>query len=1127
MGWRHVRSILGAATLLTQSGCSGSGDQQTTKSAARLNENNGLALLNIGEPSSQLPKVIPDSIWNDPSGACGKKPEPNLIQKEVAPGANEIVNGYIRNKTITSEYYRVAMTLRRVLDCPWKTKFTNGVKNFEPKFQANWFHFGVWASKNAGKLMYEDDSSLGIQLLKLMTNFHLGDWTTNAQLAALYTSVIATGMVDPYIIEGLGTDKELWKAYNRDATRPGRETLGRFGDALLYRTRVYLARGNWEIAEGVFPHGWKFISLLAKECASWHETENGQNATEDIIPPPLSAEFRGYLNELAGKDLGNGWLDDKGMPSGAAIDRAAVLAMRRASEIQGDLESPRTDAPLAIALAMYRASMFADDLGERKQYLWVANVFTGLHEQMIVQYSLHQALKFYLGKGLESIKIILHALFMQGEFPSDFTKEPEISHPDIPEISSGGWVEKSGPQNFNLTYALPAEFRVNYRKNQPEKWGGLWFLLQRGPLADSIFVKEVLHNQYPGGFAWDDYGKRMQWLAGFFRGLQHAENLEAAPYGSNTVSVAGENKPWECIACPKPRPVCVEDANVIAVTGGHAYKRRVLMAGSLTPDTGQIVMNANNNCNNACYAVGTTEVIWAHRFDPGVNAVRISNIDSEANCKLPDQVKMDVALVGEGLGTVSLRNQATFDRSAPSQAPSSVCDKDQNDTKKCITTVSAPGIDPKSQNFVFSALPNRRFFTATAKAGSYLVGWRFQNSLGSSMAALQSKCQGNVTTCDLGGVAIPRGTTMQVLFAKPVYLTVALVKGGTVRNEGSYQGAGQMAAPARFNPGNTQFCSKSQCTILVTDGSGKKNREFIASMRGLSGGPFLGWTLLDENGATVPGISQLTNPFGMPLCSNQGSNYVNCDLTSVTIGRGWTLQAIWRDSPGGTVELKIRHEKGGYTNDNVAYVYLPPQYNDGQTWESGDLNRLYSDPIKNGKTNHSHDRSKYLLIQPNTDFSSNLTSIDAAPVGRCGRPVFTKWEIERSTDNFGRPIGPDLSSRCGSDATCWLGDLARVTKWEEFPRSITAVFSRGPACPPQHNGGSTGSTTGTTTGTAAGGTATSGSGTTGTTTPGSSPTGITAACFAKITPSAACPAGYEARAGGLCCAIASAPAPLP
>jgi hypothetical protein len=1120
MGWRNVRSILGAAALLTQAGCSGSGEQQTAKSASRLNENNGLVQLNIGETSRQLPKVIPDSIWNDPSGTCGKKPEPNLIQKEVAPGANEIVNGYIRNKTITSEYYRVAITLRRVLDCPWKTKFTNGVKNFEPKFQANWFHFGVWASKNAGKLMYEDDSRWEIPVLKTLTSiknpnelFFL-NWVVDRELATVFSFWAATipAMLEPKIFDNLLSDNDVWRQYEREMMgRAPSERVFSFADALLFRTRVYLARGNWEIAEAVFPHGWKFISHLAKECASWHETENGQNATEDIIPPPLSAEFRGYLNELAGGDLGNGWLDDKGMPTSDAIDLAWERAESRAAAINADRTARRTDAPLAIALAMYRASMFADDLAERKQYLWVANVFFGVHEQMIVQYSLRKALNFYTDDSSQWIKRILQSLMMQGEFPSDFTSTlvPGFTVNMDPVVDTIQWIESPGIANFNLTSPLPFEFQVGYRKDrQPQKWGGLWYLLvQRGPLGNSGFVKNVLDNQYPGGFAWDDYGKRLQWLAGFFRGLQHAENLEAAPYGNDTVSVTGENKPWECIACPKPRPVCVEDANVIAVTGGHAYKRRVLMAGSLTPDTGPIVMNANNNCSNACYAVGTTGVIWAHRFDPGVNAVRISNIDSEANCKLPDQVKMDVALVGEGLGTVSLRNQATFDRSAPSQAPSSVCDKDQNDTKKCITTVSAPGIDPKSQNFVFSALPNRRFFTATAKPGSYLVGWRFQNSLGSSMAALQSKCQGKVTTCDLGGVAIPRGTTMQVLFAKPVYLTVALVKGGTVRNEES---------GARFNPGNTQFCSRRDCTILVSDGSGEKNRLFVASRGGVSGGPFLGWTLMDETGATVRG------------CRERGSDYVvYCDLTSVTIGRGWKLQAVWRDSPGGTVELKIRHEKGGYTNDNVAYVYLPPQYNDGQTWESGDLNRLYSDPIKNGKTNHSHDRSKYLLIQPNTDFSSNLTSIDAAPVGRCGRPVFTKWEIERSTDNFGRPIGPDLSSRCGSAATCWLGDLARVTKWEEFPRSITAVFSRGPACPPQHNGGSTGSTTGTTTGTAAGGPASSGSGSTGTTTPGSSPTGITAACFAKITASAACPAGYEARAGGLCCAIASAPAPLP
>ena len=229
--------------------------------------------------------------------------------------------------------------------------------------------------------------------------------------------------------------------------------------------------------------------------------------------------------------------------------------MTRAYDIQNDLSSARTDAPLAIAFAMFRASMFADDLAERKQYLWVANVFTGLHEQMVVQYSLHKALNFYTGRAISVMKNLLHAMVMQGSFPSDFT--PETTYPStvLPETPVTEWIERPGFANFYLTSRLPFQFQVDYRKRNPEKWGGLWSLLiQRGPLGQSVFVSEVLHNKYPAGFAWDNYPTRMQWLAGFFRGLQHSENLEAAPYGGQTISPAGEKRPWECIACPKPEP---------------------------------------------------------------------------------------------------------------------------------------------------------------------------------------------------------------------------------------------------------------------------------------------------------------------------------------------------------------------------------------------------------------------------------------------------------------------------------------------------------------------------------------------------------------------------------------------
>ena len=483
------------------------------------------------------------------------------------------------------------------------------------------------------------------------------------------------------------------------------------------------------------------------------------------------------------------------------------------------------------------------------------------------------------------------------------------------------------------------------------------------------------------------------------------------------------------------REFCIEKS--IFGVGGNAYQRR-WDAGSRALSQETVLTGVSfRECDNACYVVGGTSVVWANRFDRTVKAVRMNGVARESMCKLPAQVKLNVVLYGDGLGSVSLPSPATFDRT---EVPAtSTCSKIQAGAATCVATVSTPQIDSQHGRFLMTALPNRRKFTAVANRGSYLKGWQFENSIGHSVTALGDKCRGAVKTCDLGDTAIPIGTTMKVEFAAPVYLSLDLEKGGTVDNEGSFAGAGRMNTPAIFLPSKGSICRTSQCTILVSDATGIKNRRFNASTTGASGGRFLGWSVVDVSGAEVPGISQLQRN-GRRLCSNEGDT--TCDLSNVNIRPGWRLRAAWRNTPGGTIELRI----SGNNEDKRAYLYLPPIFNDGKTWLAEDSNLEFNDPILDGRTNYSRSTTRTLVIPANTDFTQSLNSISAAPDGRvCGKPVFSSWRIERNLDSAGNAIGPDISG-CMLSATCWLNELSQVTRVQEFPRSITAIFVRGPSC---------------------------------------------------------------------------------
>jgi hypothetical protein len=274
-------------------------------------------------PQSELSKTDPKKYIFDDSKYDEFRNDENLIQTDPAATA------VIQNQRINRAYAVTAKRLNGMLTCAYETENGAGLP-----FQANWFHFGVWASRQAGQMISGKDSEV-LSILK------------GAGFGALKGALGQTA----FDTLGLKKDEDL-------------------SDRIFTVVEKELAAGNKKLAVEILPLTTSFVKLFKSNC--YPEIKTAEQKLRSL--------FRFYNNN----------------PTPLTIHDSIITAKRyveryaKGQTYQGDFQDL-----LYHAFHSYLKAMLITDpkqTDQRTEWILLGNLLIGLQEQMILQTYIQGAL---------------------------------------------------------------------------------------------------------------------------------------------------------------------------------------------------------------------------------------------------------------------------------------------------------------------------------------------------------------------------------------------------------------------------------------------------------------------------------------------------------------------------------------------------------------------------------------------------------------------------------------------------------------------------------------------------------------------------------------------------------------
>ncbi|MCX6116747.1 MAG: hypothetical protein NT027_04340 [Proteobacteria bacterium] len=252
-----------------------------------------------------------------------------FLKDEQAILSNESTHRVTQNQRINRAYAVAAKRLNGLMNCAYDK--TNGGQT---TFQANWFHFGVWASRQAGDMISGKDSVL-LTTLK------------SSGIGAL-RGAIGEGL---YRSLGLKSDDEL-------------------ADKLFEIVEKELAAGNLHLAVEILPPTTRFIELFKDNC------KPDLGTAEEI----LKGQFVFYNKN----------------PNPLGIHDAILAAQRFVTKFgKGAKYNGEFQDLLYHAFHSYLQAMTITDprkVDQRVELILLGNLLIGFHEQMILQTYIQDAL---------------------------------------------------------------------------------------------------------------------------------------------------------------------------------------------------------------------------------------------------------------------------------------------------------------------------------------------------------------------------------------------------------------------------------------------------------------------------------------------------------------------------------------------------------------------------------------------------------------------------------------------------------------------------------------------------------------------------------------------------------------
>jgi len=435
--------------------------------------------------------------WADPEEGARingrpitRPPNPNQTLEEAG----------LLNYFITTDYSKMAALIRKVIECHNPPR--PGGLNTAQEWNANWFHYGVWASRKVGTIIRSEDP-----LIKAIT---------------------LNGLVTPM-------------------------------RAAIRQTQLELAKGNWFVYEDIMPIARVFVNEFGRSCSNQqrpprgaHEGVDAWRTVESAITPQRTRLERA-LNTVG---IHGRWEANESW----AYYRAILLALELNGARPGKYYAKSVHGQDALYWGFwhwYQATM-ADTEAGRMQHMHIGNFLLGVHEQMLLQ--------SYIKRAFDPIRTNFPNWNPRQLIPNlnlgelDFSKFSgyliSVMFPRNGQTGGNHVGETSGTAGFTVParvavlpvyenvwarspYIIPRQINDHTLKNLPGSMGR--------------FGRYVLRNNLQQGAAnsdWTNYEGRMLHIAGTFAAFFRDDYMENTPFTNHTDQVRFNNEPidWNTLS---------------------------------------------------------------------------------------------------------------------------------------------------------------------------------------------------------------------------------------------------------------------------------------------------------------------------------------------------------------------------------------------------------------------------------------------------------------------------------------------------------------------------------------------------------------------------------------------------